>query len=86
MLLELYVKLLDTTPPLPSQNQVDNGFGFVIAAYAAVWILIFGYIYSLNRRQAKLRRDVEILKEEEAERKEQLRLAQTNQKPPAVSK
>lgn len=86
MLLELSLKFLDTTPPLPSQTQVDNGFGFVVAAYAAVWILIFGYIYSLNRRQAKIRRDIEVLKEEEAERKEQLRLSQTSQKPPAVSK
>jgi CcmD family protein len=68
MLSQLYINFMQAAP---SKDQVDSGFGFVIAAYAVVWLLIFGYIYSLNRRQTKLRREVDALKQEEAERKQQ---------------
>ncbi len=71
MLLQLSVILLQT-PPAAGSSQVESGFNFVIAAYAVVWILVFGYIYTLNRRQARLRRDIQTLQAEENERKQQL--------------
>ena len=49
-------------------GDVNSGLGYVVAAYAVVWLFIFGYLYSLNRRQAKLRRDIDMMKQEEAER------------------
>lgn len=36
---------------------------YVIAAYTIVLVVIFGYIFSLARRQERLRREVEALKE-----------------------
>jgi len=53
-------------------GDVNSGLFYLIAAYAVVWLFIFGYLYSLNRRQSSLRRDIERLKQEEAER-EQIR-------------
>lgn len=85
MFLQLYVNFMQTTPPLPGQDQVDSGFGYVIAAYAVIWLLIFGYIYSLNRRQARLRHDIEILKAEEAERQQQVTSGQVKPNPQTFS-
>ncbi|MFQ6059048.1 MAG: CcmD family protein [Anaerolineae bacterium] len=42
---------------------------YVIAAYTIVWLTILGYIFSLARRQKRLQREVEALKQ--ATQKEQ---------------
>ncbi len=47
-------------------GDVGSGLVYLVAAYGVVWLFIFGYLYSLNRRQDKLRRDIEAMKQEEA--------------------
>ena len=47
---------------------VDNGFGdfnplFVFAAYAIVWIIFFGYLYYMARRQADIQSQIDSLQE-----------------------
>jgi CcmD family protein len=54
----------NTTPPPPTQEQVDSGLIYVIAAYAVVWLLLFGYIFLMNRRQSQLKRDITLVKQE----------------------
>ena len=36
---------------------------YVFAAFAIVWAVIFGYIFSLSHRQRQLRREIDSLKE-----------------------
>ncbi|NWJ97833.1 MAG: CcmD family protein [Chloroflexi bacterium] len=38
---------------------------YLALAYGVVWLFIFGYLYSLNRRQNTLRRAIDALKPEE---------------------
>jgi CcmD family protein len=38
------------------------GNGFLFAAYALVWIIFMFYAWSIARRQAQLRKDLEELK------------------------
>jgi CcmD family protein len=52
-----------TTTPPPSSG--GDGLIYVIGAYAAIWLLIFGYIYYIQRKQAALKRDIELLRDEE---------------------
>lgn len=52
----------------PTSDQVESGFIYVIAAFMAIWFMIAGYLFWLNRRQENLRREVEMLRQEEAER------------------
>lgn len=40
-----------------------ENLGYLFAAYTIVWAVIFGYIFSLSRRQRELRREVDLLKE-----------------------
>jgi CcmD family protein len=51
-------------------GDVGSGLVYLIAACVVVWLFIFGYIYSLNRRQERLRREIELMKQEEAERQQ----------------
>ena len=37
--------------------------GYLFAAYAIVWVVLFGYIFILSRRQKRLRREIDLLKE-----------------------
>ncbi len=46
-------------------NDQSDGFGYVIAAFIAVWLFIAAYLFWLNRRQESLRREVEMLREEQ---------------------
>ncbi len=55
---------LQTTPP-PTLEQVNSGLIYVIAAYAVVWIVIFAYLYTIHRRQTQLKREIELLRDEE---------------------
>lgn len=37
--------------------------GYLLAAFAIVWVVLFGYIFILSRRQRQLRQDIDLLKE-----------------------
>lgn len=37
--------------------------GYLFAAYAIIWIVLFGYIYFLSQRISAVRRELEALKE-----------------------
>ena len=37
--------------------------GYLFAAYAIVWVVLFGYIFILIQRQKRLRREIDLLKE-----------------------
>ena len=41
---------------------MDN-LGYLFAGYAVVWILLFGYMMSIARRQKQLEREIELLKD-----------------------
>jgi CcmD family protein len=38
--------------------------GYLFAAFAAIWAVVFGYVFFLVRRQANLRRRLESVQEE----------------------
>ncbi len=40
-----------------------NTMNYLFAAYAAIWIILAAYLYSIHSREKKLRRDVERLKQ-----------------------
>ncbi|MFB0559046.1 MAG: CcmD family protein [Dehalococcoidales bacterium] len=37
--------------------------GYLFAAFTIIWALVFGYVFSLSRRQRQLRREIDSLKE-----------------------
>ncbi len=41
---------------------MDNA-GYLFAAFAIVWLVVFSYIFVLLSREKKLRREIETLKE-----------------------
>lgn len=43
---------------------------FFLAAYAVAWGLIFGYVVWMYRRQARIERELELLRELMAQQKE----------------
>ncbi|CAM3802343.1 CcmD family protein [Mesobacillus zeae] len=40
---------------------------YLVVAYSIVWLIMFGYIYSLGKKQTKLLKEIEFLKEMENE-------------------
>ena len=40
-----------------------NSFNLLVAAYALIWLFVFGFVVWLARRQARLQRDVQMLRE-----------------------
>ncbi|WML47561.1 CcmD family protein [Neobacillus sp. PS3-34] len=36
---------------------------FLYGAYSVIWLIIFGYMMILGRRQAKLKKEIEFLKQ-----------------------
>ena len=54
------------TEPAPSSMKNLN---FLFAAYAIVWLLIIGYLFSLSRRQKKLAQEMETVKQMQHEAK-----------------
>lgn len=40
-----------------------NGLWYLFAAFAAVWIVIFLYLFNLSRKQRALRRDLEAIRD-----------------------
>lgn len=41
---------------------MENG-GYLLAAFATVWAVVFTYVLFLSARQAKLRREIDALKQ-----------------------
>lgn len=37
--------------------------GFMYAAYSVVWVVIFGYLLILGKRQSNLKKEIEFLKQ-----------------------
>ena len=42
---------------------MDN-LGFLLAAYSIVWLVLFGYVWFVARRQVRLNREIALLREE----------------------
>ncbi len=42
---------------------MEENLGYLFAAFTVVWLALFGYIFILSRRQQRLRRDIDLLKE-----------------------
>ncbi len=42
----------------------SNNLWYLFAAYSIIWLLVFGYVFMLLRREKTLRRDIAALKEE----------------------
>jgi len=36
---------------------------YIFAAFTIIWVVLFGYVFSLVQRQKKLRREIDLLKE-----------------------
>ncbi len=45
-----------------------ENLGYLFAAFTVVWVVLFGYILSLLRRQRQLQRDLDSLKERSSAR------------------
>ena len=43
-----------------------QNFDYLFAAFAILWVVIFGYFFFLTRQLGELRRDVNALREERA--------------------
>ena len=41
-----------------------KNLNFLFAAYAIVWLLIIGYLFSLSRRQKKLAQEIETVRQQ----------------------
>lgn len=50
------------TGGLAQQAPGESSLGYLFVAFAIVWLLFFGYLFYLARRQADLRRDMEQLR------------------------
>ncbi len=44
-----------------------RNLSYLFFGYAVIWILLFGYLYSLSRRERDLRNEIERLKVERSE-------------------
>ncbi len=42
---------------------MEENLGYLFAAFTVFWLALFGYIFALSRRQQRLRRDIDLLKE-----------------------
>ena len=40
-----------------------ENIGYLFAVFAIIWAVLFGYVFSLVRRQQQLRREIDLLKE-----------------------
>lgn len=40
-----------------------ENIGYLFAVFAIIWAALFGYVFSLIRRQQQLRRDIDSLKD-----------------------
>ena len=44
-----------------------ENLGYLFAGYAVVWLLLFGYMFSIAKRQKQLEREIELLKDLKSE-------------------
>ena len=44
-----------------------QNFDYLFAAYAILWVVIFGYFFFITRQLSDVRREVEALREERAQ-------------------
>jgi CcmD family protein len=42
---------------------MESSLAYLFAGYSAVWLVVFGYLVQLRRRERELRREVELLRE-----------------------
>ncbi len=55
-----------------------RNLSYLFFAFGAIWVILFGYLYSLSRREDSLRNEIERLKaEREEEREEERRTTET---------
>lgn len=47
-----------------------RNLSYLFFGYAVIWLFLFGYLYSLSRREHDLRNDIERLKAERLEEKD----------------
>ncbi|MFQ5574611.1 MAG: CcmD family protein [Terriglobia bacterium] len=47
----------------------DSNFPFLFAVYTIIWIVLFGYIFYLSRKNRELKREVESIKNSLASKK-----------------
>ena len=40
-----------------------ENLGYLLAAYTVIWAVVFGYVLVMQRKQRKLKRQVEVLQE-----------------------
>lgn len=38
--------------------------GYLLAAYTIIWAVVFGYIFFMQRKQKKLQRQIDLLRED----------------------
>jgi CcmD family protein len=51
-------------------REVRN-LAYLMFAFGVIWILLFGYLYSLSRRNRDIQREIDELKREREETKEE---------------
>ncbi|HEY98651.1 MAG TPA: CcmD family protein [Dehalococcoidia bacterium] len=39
--------------------------GYLLAAYTVIWAVVFGYVFYMQRKQKKLQRQIDLLRERE---------------------
>ena len=42
---------------------MNSNLGYLFAAYSIIWLLVFGYVFILIRRERALRKEIVALKE-----------------------
>ncbi len=42
---------------------MNSNLGYLFAAYSIIWLLVFGYVFVLIRREKALRKEIAALKE-----------------------
>ena len=46
-----------------------ENLGFLFAAYTVIWVIVFGYVFFMQRKQRRLQRQIDML-QESADRRE----------------
>ncbi len=48
----------------------ESNLGFLFAAFAVVWIVFFAYVFYMGQRQRELRRQIDELRQQAADRQQ----------------
>jgi CcmD family protein len=46
-----------------------ENLGYLFAAYTVIWVVVFGYVLFMQRKQRKLQQQIELLRESVGKRK-----------------